>query len=181
MAALFLFPSAQALAGPDDDARACTEAQALLDKGAALFDSGNAAAMAATYIADGSIVVVKRQHNASRGEVELQSFRGRADRKRLCGRLQGTLARVPIPQHRRLRSLPGPQPFAHPGPLRGQPRPGRLHPVRTGSRPCRCGMEDREHAARSARERRPLRRTLPPPPNLATPREMFADASASES
>ena len=65
------------LAGPDDDARACTEAQALLDKGAALFDSRNAAAMAATYIEDGSIVVIKRQHNATRGEVELQSFHGR--------------------------------------------------------------------------------------------------------
>jgi hypothetical protein len=78
MATLSLLPSAQALAGPDDDARACTEAQALLDTGATLFDSRNAAALAATYIEDGSIVVVKRQHNASRGEVELQSFHGRA-------------------------------------------------------------------------------------------------------
>jgi hypothetical protein len=77
--ALFAFPSALAVAGPHDDARACTEAQALLDKGAALFDSRNAAAMAATYIEDGTIVAIKRQHNASRGEVELQSFRGRAE------------------------------------------------------------------------------------------------------
>lgn len=78
IAALLALPSALALAGPDDDARAGTEAQALLDKGAALFDSRNAAAMASTYIEDGSIVVIKRQHNASRGEVELQSFHGRA-------------------------------------------------------------------------------------------------------
>lgn len=77
--ALVAFPSAVVLAGPDDDARARTEAQALLDKGAALFDSRNAAAMAATYVADGSIVVIKRQHNASRGDVELQSIRGRTE------------------------------------------------------------------------------------------------------
>jgi hypothetical protein len=78
IAALFALPLALGLAGPDDDAGARAEAQALLDKGAALFDSRNAAAMAATYIEDGSIIVIKRQHNASRGEVELQSFRGRA-------------------------------------------------------------------------------------------------------
>ena len=78
IAALSALPSALVLAGPDDDARAGTEARALLDKGAALFDSRNAAAMAATYIEDGSIVVIKRQHNATRGEVELQSFHGRA-------------------------------------------------------------------------------------------------------
>ena len=76
--ALLAFPSALALAGPDDDARAGAEAQLLLDKGAALFDSRNASAMAATYIEDATIVVIKRQHNATRGEVELQSFRGRA-------------------------------------------------------------------------------------------------------
>ena len=35
--------------------------------------------MAATYIEDGSVVVIKRQHNASQGEVVLQKFRGREE------------------------------------------------------------------------------------------------------
>ena len=75
--ALLAFPSAQALADPDDGARA--EAQAILDKGEALFDTRNAAAMAATFTENGSIVVIKRQDNASQGEVVLESFSGRAE------------------------------------------------------------------------------------------------------
>lgn len=63
--------------GQDDDAKARTKAQEILDRGAALFDTRDAAAMAATYVDDAEIILIKRAKDSSR--VELETSRGRAE------------------------------------------------------------------------------------------------------
>jgi hypothetical protein len=63
--------------GQDDDAKARTLAQEILDRGAALFDTRDAAAMAATYIDEAEIILVKRATDSNK--VVLEVTRGRAD------------------------------------------------------------------------------------------------------
>jgi ketosteroid isomerase-like protein len=63
--------------GQDDDAKAKTLAQEILDRGAALFDTRDAAAMAATYVDDAEIIVIKRATDSNR--VVLEITRGRTD------------------------------------------------------------------------------------------------------
>jgi len=56
--------------GHDDDARALALAKDTLDRGAALFDKRDAAAMAATYVETAQIIVIKRASDTDRIVVE---------------------------------------------------------------------------------------------------------------
>ena len=73
---LLLGASASAF-GQDDDARARSLAQRILDRGAALFDKRDAAAMAATYVEDAAAMLSKREGDTR--EVKLEVTRGRAE------------------------------------------------------------------------------------------------------
>ena len=70
-----VFASALTARAFEDDAKA--QAQAILDKGAALFDKKDAAAMAATYSEDGQILWVAKEENSS--EVKIDTKKGRAE------------------------------------------------------------------------------------------------------
>jgi hypothetical protein len=59
----------------DEDAKA--QAQAILDKGSALFDKKDAAVMAATYTEDGQILWVAKEENSS--EIGASVKKGRAE------------------------------------------------------------------------------------------------------
>lgn len=65
-----------ALAPAQDDARAKQVAQETLDRGAALFDTRDAAAMAATYVETADLIFVKLSQ--STGRFELESIHGRS-------------------------------------------------------------------------------------------------------
>jgi ketosteroid isomerase-like protein len=75
-AMIFLFAPALAFGG-EPDARAEALARDLLDRGAALFDKRDAAAMAATYIETAEIVVLKRDSQSDR--IVVESRRGREE------------------------------------------------------------------------------------------------------
>jgi hypothetical protein len=72
LVALLLAP---ALAAADDDAKAL--ATKILDKGAALFDKKDAAAMAATYTEDGRILWYEKDKDT--GELKLSEKKGRSE------------------------------------------------------------------------------------------------------
>lgn len=76
LAAIVLVSPAAAL-GQDNDAKAIDLAKEILERGAALFDKRDAAAMAATYIDDAEIIVVKRNSESDR--IELETRHGRAE------------------------------------------------------------------------------------------------------
>lgn len=59
----------------EDSARAKTLAQEILDKGSAIFDSRDAAAMADTFIDAAEILLIKRSSDSS--GVEIEAYRGR--------------------------------------------------------------------------------------------------------
>jgi hypothetical protein len=59
-----------------DDAQARTVAQEVLDRGAALFDARDAAAMAATFLDDAEIALLKRESDSAR--VTIESAHGKA-------------------------------------------------------------------------------------------------------
>ena len=75
LALLVVFTPTTPLASAEDDAKA--QAQEILNKGSALFDRKDAAAMAATYTEDGVFVWVAKEENAS--EVGLTPKKGRAE------------------------------------------------------------------------------------------------------
>lgn len=62
--------------GQEDESKARTLAQEILDRGATLFDTRDAAAMAATYVEGGQVLLVKR--NSDQGDVEIETISGRA-------------------------------------------------------------------------------------------------------
>jgi hypothetical protein len=74
--AILMFMASAVASAQDDDARARTLARDLLDRGATLFDTRNAAAMAATYIDAAEIILIKRASDSSR--VAPETYRGRA-------------------------------------------------------------------------------------------------------
>jgi hypothetical protein len=65
------------LSGQDENARATSLAKDLLDRGAALFDKRDAAAMAANYLEAAEIIVIKRDSQSDRMVVEAKH--GRAE------------------------------------------------------------------------------------------------------
>ncbi len=75
--ALILLVAPGAAFGLDDDAKAVAVAKETLDKGAALFDKRDAAAMAATYIETAQVIVIKRASDTDRVVTEIRS--GRAE------------------------------------------------------------------------------------------------------
>ena len=75
---MMLLPLAPAVAaGQETDDRAKTLAQETLDRGATLFDRRDPAAMAATYIETGEIILIKRDSASDR--VVSETWRGRAE------------------------------------------------------------------------------------------------------
>jgi hypothetical protein len=72
LALAMLLPSQ---AGSDRDAKAL--AQDILTKGAALFDTRDAAAMAATYAEGAEVLVASRDQDT--GRIKVQTYHGRAD------------------------------------------------------------------------------------------------------
>jgi hypothetical protein len=73
--ALFVLLAPAAALGQDDNARAKTLAKELLDRGAALFDKRDAAAMAATYLETAEILVIKHDSGSDRMVVEAKHGR----------------------------------------------------------------------------------------------------------
>jgi uncharacterized protein (TIGR02246 family) len=74
LAMMLLLAPSVALAGNDDQALAL--AKDLLDRGAALFDTRDAAAMADTYVDDAELMTIKRDADSDR--VEIKTWHGRA-------------------------------------------------------------------------------------------------------
>ena len=74
LCALVLLAAPAAAPAQDDDALAL--ARDILDRGAAPFDTRDAAAMAATYVEDGEIILIKRDSDTDR--ITLETTRGRA-------------------------------------------------------------------------------------------------------
>ena len=84
---------APATAYAQDDA-AVALANDILERGANLFDKRDAAAMAATYIANAELIVIKRDTDPDR--IEVETIRGRAD-------IEKTYAKIfkdRLPEHR---------------------------------------------------------------------------------
>ena len=73
--AMILLVAPASAFGQDDDARASALAKDTLDRGAALFDKRDAAAMAATYIESAEIIVIKRDSDTDRIVIETRSGR----------------------------------------------------------------------------------------------------------
>ncbi len=66
--------------GQDDDTRAMTVARDILDRGSALFDKRDAAAMAATYVETAEIIVIKRASDSDRFVTETKQGRTAIER-----------------------------------------------------------------------------------------------------
>jgi len=75
--AMILLVAPSLASGEEPDARAEALARDILDRGAALFDKRDAAAMAATYIETAEIVVLKRDSQSDR--IVIETRRGRAE------------------------------------------------------------------------------------------------------
>ena len=91
--AMMLLAAPSAAPGQDDD-RALTLARDILDRGATLFDKRDAAAMAPTYVEIAEIIVIERNSDSDRCEVETR--RGRAE-------IEKTYAEIfkdRLPEHR---------------------------------------------------------------------------------
>jgi ketosteroid isomerase-like protein len=70
--------AAPALAfGEDEDAKAMAAAKETLDRGAELFDKRDAKAMAATFLEDAEILLIK--HDSDSGRIVIDARRGRAE------------------------------------------------------------------------------------------------------
>lgn len=80
--------------GQDDDARASTLARDLLDRGAALFDKRDAAAMAATYAETAEIILIKRDSDSDRIVIEARHGRTAIERA------YADLFKDRLPEHR---------------------------------------------------------------------------------
>jgi hypothetical protein len=91
--ALFLGTST-AVFGQDDDAKARTLAQQILDRGAALFDKRDAVAIAATYVEDAQAMLIKREGDAR--DLKLEVTRGRAEIEKVYARI----FKDRLPEHR---------------------------------------------------------------------------------
>ena len=92
--ALILLVAPAAVFGQDDGPKARALAQEILDRGAALFDKRDAAAMAATYIEDGEIIVFKRNSESDR--IQPETCHGRR-------KIEETYAKIfkdRLPEHR---------------------------------------------------------------------------------
>ena len=74
--AMILLVAPAAAFGQEDHARATALAKEILDRGAALFDNRDAAAMAATYVETAEIIVIKRASDSDRAMTEV--WHGRA-------------------------------------------------------------------------------------------------------
>ena len=81
----------------DKDALAL--AQDLLERGATLFDQRDATALAATYVEAAEIILIKRDSDSGRVEIETRRGRGR-HREDLRRSSQGSLARAHGPEIR---------------------------------------------------------------------------------
>ena len=105
-------------AAQDDDAVAL--AKDILVRGANLFDKPDAAAMAATYIDSAEIIVIKRDTDPDR--IEVETIRGRADIEKSYAKI----FKDRLPEHRSRNTLELARfsgPFASDqGPLRHEPR-----------------------------------------------------------
>ncbi len=119
--AMMLLAAPSTAPGQDDD-RALTLARDILDRGATLFDKRDAAAMAATYVETAEIIVIKRNTDSDRCEVETR--RGRAE-------IEKTYAEIfkdRLPEHRSKNTVEEARflrrPAAGPGPLRHESRAG---------------------------------------------------------
>jgi hypothetical protein len=75
---LMVVPSA-AFGQNTDEAGARALAKQILDKGATLFDTRDAEAMSATYVDDGQIILIKRDSNSNK--IQIETRRGRAEIK----------------------------------------------------------------------------------------------------
>ena len=74
---VLVFSVAPAVAfSQDDSTKAKDLAQEILDRGAALFDKRDATAMAATYLEDAEIILIKRNSESDR--IQLETTRGRS-------------------------------------------------------------------------------------------------------
>ena len=73
--AIVLLSASSFARAQDDDARAKTLAQDILDRGSALFDGRDAAAMAATYVEMGQILLIKGA--TDQGSIEVETISGR--------------------------------------------------------------------------------------------------------
>ena len=80
--------------GEDNDPRAMTLAKETLDRGAALFDKRDAAAMAATYIETAKIILIK--HDSATDNVVVETRDGRA----VIERAYADLFKDRLPEHR---------------------------------------------------------------------------------
>ena len=89
---LFLIPTATF--AQDDDARAMAIAKETLDRGAALFDTRDAAAMAATYVEAGQLILIKRESDS--GNVVVENRNGRA----AIEKAYSDLFKDRLPEHR---------------------------------------------------------------------------------
>ena len=78
--AMILLVGPAAAFGQDDDTRAVTVARDILDRGAALFDKRDAAAMAATYVETAEIIVIKRASDSDRFVTETRQGRTAIER-----------------------------------------------------------------------------------------------------
>jgi len=72
---MILLAGPAAAFGQDGDTRALTVARDTLDRGAALFDKRDAAAMAATYVETAEIIVIKRASDSDRIVIETKQGR----------------------------------------------------------------------------------------------------------
>jgi len=92
--ALILLVTPTAAFGQDDEARAMALAKDTLDRGAALFDKRDAAAMAATYIETAQIILIKRASDTDNIVVETRDGRAAIEKG------YGEVFKDRLPEHR---------------------------------------------------------------------------------